>query len=95
MNPKSYINKTYRIQITDPEIEYFVCLPSTNQNHTETTIPKNSIVKIVDFHCFFNTILFEIEYNSRLYFVTESQIKDFFVPIYIRTNLTTNRRKIF
>lgn len=92
MEPLEYVGKTYRIQITDPEIEFFGCLPSTKQTHGETSIPRNSIVKIVEHHLFFNANWYEVEYNSRLYWVTEAQVKDFFVPIHVRTGRSANRR---
>ena len=92
MEPVEYVNKTYRIQIVDPEIEFLGCLPSTKQNHQETSIPKNSIVKIVDFYQLFNANWFEVEYNTRLYLVTEAQVQDCFMPIHVRTGRTANRR---
>lgn len=85
MEPREYVGKTYRIQIRDPEIEFLYCLPSIKQPHSSTSIPKNSIVKIVEYHLLMNSNWYEVEYNTRLYLVTESQINDFFFPIQVKS----------
>ncbi len=94
MEPLEYVGKTYRIQITDPEIDFLCCLPAIKETHQETTIPKNSIVKIVEYHLFFEANWYEIDYNYKLYWVTEAQVKDFFIPVHVRSGhgRAANRR---
>ena len=83
-----YVGKTYRIQILDGAIPSLLCLPAIGESHTESEIPKNSIVTIVDHHELSGQNWYVVTYNFRKYFVTENQVKDFFIEIHVRHDKT-------
>jgi len=51
---------------------------------TVYAIPKNSFVKIVDYHEMYGQNWFEVEWSGFRYMVTEAQVMDYFVLIHIR-----------
>jgi hypothetical protein len=89
MELKDYVNKHYRIQITENE---FYCLPFPKEvyddiNNTDV-IPKNSIVKILDFSIIGESTLFHVQYCDKKYMVSEDQVKKYFIQIFVREKPT-------
>lgn len=81
---KKNINKYYRIQINEPDIDFLFCLPDPKQAHGIDKIPKNSIIKITDFYVLFGEIWYQAEYNKKLFLITGAQFDDYLFFIHMR-----------
>lgn len=84
-NSNQVIGKHYRLVSLNGEKELF-CLPKPGTDNTETSIPFNSIVKIVgyDNNDVFHMEWYYVEYANKVFQIPKAQVEALFVKVNVR-----------